>query len=46
MNAINSAVRYGLENLKTVHEAFSLGFTNSQMDIAIIAAPNTAAVNR
>src|SRR5574341_79191 len=46
MNAMNSAVRYGLENLNKVHDAFSLGFTRSQMDMASIAAPNTPAVTR
>jgi hypothetical protein len=44
MNAINSAAKYGLENLNTIHDVFSLGFNNSQVDKAIIAAPNMLAV--
>ena len=44
MNAINSAVRYGLVNLKTVHDALSVGLTSSHADSASITAPNTPAV--
>jgi hypothetical protein len=46
MKAIKSAVRYGLENLKTVHDAFSLGLVRSQTDRAIMTAPKTLAVAR
>lgn len=46
MKAINNAVRYGLENLNTVQEAFSLGCVKSHTDSAIITAPKTPAVAR
>ena len=44
MNAINNAVKYGLENLKTVQEALSLGLNSNQIDKPTIAAPKTVAV--
>jgi len=41
---MKTAVRYGLENLKTVHDAFSVGFSNSHKERPIIIAPNKVAV--
>jgi len=38
------AVRYGLENLKTVHDARSVGLIKSHKQSAIITAPNTLVV--
>lgn len=46
MKAMNRAVKYGLENLNTVHDALSLGRASSQTDIAIMTAPKTLAVAR
>ena len=46
MKAMNSAVKSGLENLKTVHEAFSLGLISNQMENAIMTAPKTLAVTK
>ena len=46
MKAMNSAVKYGLENLNTVHEAFSLGLISNQMENAIMTAPKTLAVTK
>ena len=46
INAINNTAKYGLENLNNVHDAFSLGFTITHADIAIIIAPDTIAVHR
>ena len=41
---MKTAVRYGLENLKTVHDAFSVGFSNNHKERPIIIAPNRLAV--
>lgn len=41
---MNNIARYGLENLNSVHDAFSDGFTSSHTLSAIIIAPDTIAV--
>lgn len=38
------AVRYGLENLNTVHEARSVGLISNHSDSPIIIAPKIMAV--
>ena len=38
---MKSPAKYGLENLNTVHEVFSLGLSNNNIDKAIIATPRT-----
>ena len=46
INAINNTARYGLENLNKVHDAFSMGFTITQIDSATIKIPDAIAVHR
>lgn len=46
INAINNTAKYGLENLNKVHAAFSTGLNMTQIDIAIINAPDAIAVHR
>lgn len=46
ISAINSTDKYGLENLKSIHEAFSVGFTMTQNDNNNISAPDAIAVYR
>ena len=43
---MKTAVRYGLENLKTVHDALSVGFSKSHKESPSIVAPNIVAVTR
>ncbi len=44
MKATKSAAKYGLENLKTVHDAFSLGLINNHKDNATIVIPKVLEV--
>lgn len=46
INAINNTAKYGLENLNKVHDAFSIGFTITQIDNATIKMPDAIAVQR
>ena len=46
INAINNTAKYGLENLNRVHDAFSIGFTITQIDRATINAPDAIAVHK
>ena len=46
ISAINSTERYGLENLKSIHDAFSDGFAMTQNDKSSISAPDAIAVYR
>lgn len=46
INAINNTAKYGLENLNNVHDAFSIGFTITQIDNATIKAPEAIAVHK
>ena len=46
IKAINNTAKYGLENLNKVHDAFSMGLTITQIDNAIINAPDAIAVHR
>ncbi|AJW70000.1 hypothetical protein NADRNF5_0302 [Nitrosopumilus adriaticus] len=46
INAINNTAKYGLENLNSVHEAFSIGLAMTQTDKPIINAPDAIAVHR
>ena len=44
ISAINNTARYGLENLKSTHYDFSVGFATTQALKSIIKTPEAIAV--